>query len=123
MKLNLLQTLRATASGSRALVVFPNRAELRESLEQYNTYPARERYGIETRSLHRAEEIRDPVRKAVLLLRTERQLKIANRAPHEEGVAFAALHPAVTPKDVPQLRVPFQGTIVHADSLDPESLL
>lgn len=74
--MNLLDILDDTPNGEHSVVIYPDRRTLRAAFQPYvGTYSRL----YHTHSLHRAEYIEDPKRRARVYLRTPRQITAVNR--------------------------------------------
>ena len=74
--MNLLDILDDTPNGEHSVVIYPDRHALRAAFQPYIGKYSRL---YRTHSLHRAEYIEDPKRRARVYLRTPRQITAANR--------------------------------------------
>lgn len=74
--MNLLDTLDDTPNGEHSVVIYPDRRTLRAAFQPYIGKYSRL---YRTHSLHRAEYIEDPKRRARVYLRTPRQITAVNR--------------------------------------------
>ena len=74
--MNLLDILDDTPNGEHSVGIYPDRHALRAAFQPYIGKYSRL---YRTHSLHRAEYIEDPKRRARVYLRTPRQITAANR--------------------------------------------
>lgn len=84
--MNLLDILDATPNRQHSVIIYPDRRTLRQAFQPYvGTYSRLYR----THSLHRAEYIEDPKRRARVYLRTPRQITAINRNRAIDGAVRA----------------------------------
>ena len=104
--MNLLDILDDTPAGQHSVVIYPDRRTLRSAFQPHvGTYSRVYR----TNSLHRAEYIEDPKRRARVYLRTPRQLTAVNRNRAIDGAIRAYATQGVTITDLMETRLQESG--------------
>lgn len=95
--MNLLDILDNTPNGEHSVVIYPDRHTLRAAFQPYiGTYI----HLYRTHSLHRAEYIEDPKRRARVYLRTPRQITAINRNRAIDGAVHAYVTDGVEVTDL-----------------------
>ena len=104
--MNLLDILDDTPNGEHSVVIYPDRHALRAAFQPYvGTYSRTYR----THSLHRAEYIEDPKRRARVYLRTPRQITAINRNRAIDGAVRAYAADGVEITDLMKTRLNQSG--------------
>lgn len=104
--MGLLDILDDTPNGEHSVIIYPNRHTLRQAFQPYvGTYSRLYR----THSLHRAEYIEDPKRRARVYLRTPRQITAINRNRAIDGSVRAYIADGVEVTDLMKTRLNQSG--------------
>ena len=104
--MNLLDILDDTGNNEHVVVIYPDRHTLRQDFQPYvNTYSRLYR----THSLHRAEYIEDPKRRARVYLRTPKQIISVNRNRAIDGSVRAYVTDGVEVTDLMKTRLNQSG--------------
>ena len=104
--MNLLDILDDTPGGQHSVVIYPDRHTLRQ---EFQPYVGKRSRLYRTRSLHRAEYIEDPKRRARVYLRTPKQITAANRNRAIDGAVHAYVADRVEVTDLMRTRLNQSG--------------